>query len=246
MAYDRGNYYTKYFEIEMEGSDGKKQTVWKLRCDNCLARHDHSEKKSPKKVECTRPLLNRLLQMINLSSSVQITHKSGKIFEIIVSANTYTFDNIPELIHRMCRHHIYWNISPEDANQIITHLDLSQYVFCVQGDPALGACLVVLQELGLSYYQRTHEGKKEPRTTFREEYEKINEFRTVVMTPSQRDTLLSEEMKPSVEFSSALPDGQIEVVFRREAIQTIVPKIKKQVEIDNLRRRLEELTSSSK
>jgi hypothetical protein len=51
-------------------------------------------------------------------------------------------------------------------------------------------------------------------------------------------------MKPSVEFSSALPDGQIEVVFRREAIQTVVPEIKRLVEIDNLRRRLEELTSS--
>jgi hypothetical protein len=50
-------------------------------------------------------------------------------------------------------------------------------------------------------------------------------------------------MKPSVEFSSVLPDGQIEVVFRRDAIRTVVPEIKKQVEIDNLRRRLEELQS---
>ena len=98
----------------------------------------------------------------------------------------------------------------------------------------------------MSYYQLTHEKKKEPRTTFREEYEKINQSRTVVMTPAQRDKLLSEEMKPSVEFSSVLPDGQIEVVFRRDAIRTVVPEIKKQVEIDNLRRRLEELTSSSK
>jgi hypothetical protein len=146
----------------------------------------------------------------------------------------------------MCGRHIYWNISSEDANEIITRLGLSQYVFCVQGDRASGACLVVLQELELSYYELTHRGKKEPRTTFREEYEKINQSRTVVMTRAQRDTLLSEEMKPSVEFSSVLPDGQIEVVFRREAIQTVVPEIKKQVEIDNLRRRLEELTSSSK
>jgi len=243
---DRGNYYDKYFSVWIKGPNGKGQEVWKMRCENCLARHDHSETKTPKQVECSGLLLNCLLQMMNLSSSVQITHKSGKIFEIIVSANSYTYNDIPDLIHRMCGRHIYWNISPEDANEIITRLGLSQYVFCVQGDPESGACLVVLQELGLSYYQRTHEGKKEPRTTFREEYEKINEFRTVVMTPSQRDTLLSEEMKPSVEFSSALPDGQIEVVFRREAIQTIVPKIKKQVEIDNLRRRLEELTSSSK
>lgn len=64
------------------------------------------------------------------------------------------------------------------------------------------------------------------------------------MTPAQRDTLLSDEMKSSVEFTSELPDGQIEVIFRREAIQTVVREIKKLVEIDNLRRRLEELTSS--
>jgi hypothetical protein len=243
---DRGNYYTKYFGIEMKSSDGKTQTVWEMRCENCLARHDHSERKNPITVECTSLLLNCLLQMMNLSSSVQKTHRSGKMFEIIVSANSYTFDDIPKLISRMCGRHIYWNISSEDANEIITRLGLSQYVFCVQGDRASGACLVVLQELGLSYYELTHRGKKEPRTTFREEYEKINQSRTVVMTRAQRDTLLSEEMKPSVEFSSVLPDGQIEVVFRREAIQTVVPEIKKQVEIDNLRRRLEELTSSSK
>jgi hypothetical protein len=246
MAYDRGNYYSKYFEINMTGSDGKTHTVWKMRCENCLARHDRSETKSPKKVECTRSLLNYLLQMMNLSSSVKIIHKSGKIFEIIVSANTYTFDNIQTLIHKMCTHHIYWNISSQDANEIITRLGLSQYVFCVQGDPALGACLVVLQDLGLSYYQQTHEKKKEPRNTFREECEKINESRTVVMTPAQRATLLSDEINPSVEFISVLPDGQIEVVFRRDAIQTVVPEIIRLVEIDNIERRLKELRSSSK
>ena len=243
---DRGNYYKKYFEIKMTSSDGKTQTVWEMRCENCLARHDHSERKNPITVECTSLLLNYLLQMMNLSSSVQKTHRSGKMFEIIVSANSYTYDDIPNLIRRMCGRHIYWNISSEDANEIITRLGLSQYVFCVQCDPTSGACLVVLQELGLTYYQRTHQEKKEPRTIFREEYEKINQSRTVVMTRAQRDTLLSEEMKPSVEFSSVLPDGQIEVVFRREAIQTVVPEIKRLVEIENLEQKLKELKMKSK
>jgi hypothetical protein len=181
--------------------------------------------------------------MMGLSRSVKIRHQSGKTFEVIVRANIYTFEHIPRIIGKMCDYHVYWNISSEDANEIITRLGLSQYVFCVQGDPALGACLVVLQDLGLSYYQQTHLNQKEPRTTFREEYEKINQSRTVVMTPAQRDKILSEEINPSVEFSSVLPDGQIEVVFRREAIQTIVPKIKKQVEIDNLESRLKQLKS---
>jgi len=242
---DRGNYYTKSFEVLMKSPNGKEQRVWRMRCENCLTRHDDSETKNPITVECTSPLLDCLLQMMNLSSSVvQKRILSNREISITVSANSYTYDNIPKLIGRMCSSHIYWNISPEDANEIITRLDLSQYVFCVQGDPVSGACLVVLQELELNYYQLTTLKKKEPRTTFREEYGKFNQSRTVVMTPAQRDTLLSEEMKPSVEFSSVLPDGQIEVVFRREAIPTVVPEIKKQVEIDNLRRRLEELTSS--
>lgn len=244
---DRGNYYTKYFGIDMTSSDGKTQTVWEMRCENCLARHDHSERKNPITVECTSLLLNCLLQMMNLSSSVQKTHRSGKMFEIIVSANSYTYDNIPNLIRRMCGYHIYWNISPEDANEIITRLDLSQYVFCVQGDPESGACLVVLQELGLTYYSQTVQKNKEPRTIFREAYQAFNDSRKVFITRAQHDTLLSEEMKPSVEFSSVLPDGKIEVVFRREAIRTVVPEIKRLVEIENLELQLKKLmTSSSK
>ena len=232
------------FEIIITSSDGKKtQTVWKMKCKDCLACHDKLESKNPITVECTRSLLNYLLHMMELSSSVQIKHRSGRMFEIIVNAKVYTFDNIPKLISRMCGRHIYWNISPEDANEIITRLGLSQYVFCVQGDRALGACLVVLQDFEYSFYQRTHEKKKEPRTIFREAYEEFNKSRTVVMTRAQRDTRLSEEMKPNVEFSSVLSDGQIEVVFRQDANPIVVSEIKRLVEIDNLRRRLEELQS---
>jgi hypothetical protein len=235
------------FEIIITSSDGKKtQTVWKMKCKDCLACHDKLESKNPITVECTRSLLNYLLHMMELSSSVQIKHRSGRMFEIIVNAKVYTFDNIPKLISRMCGRHIYWNISPEDANEIITRLGLSQYVFCVQGDPESGACLVVLQDLNLEYYDTHVLSKKEPRTTFREAYEEFNQSRTVVMTPAQRDTLLSEEMKPSVEFSSVLPDGQIEVVFRQKAIQTVVPEIKRLVEIENLEQKLKELKMKSK
>jgi len=245
MAADRGNYYTKHFCVDINGPDGRKQTVWKMTCENCLSRHDNLETKSAIRIECTIPLLDYLLGMMNLSNMVvEKRILSNRAISITVRANSYTYDDIPNLIRRMCALHIYWNLSPEDANEIITRLGLSHYVFCVQGDPESGTCLVVLQELELSYYQRTTLNQKEPRTLFREEYDKIRQSRTVVMTSAQRDRLLSEEMKPSVEFSSVLPDGQIELVFRRDAIQTVVPEIKKHVEIDNLRRRLEELTSS--
>lgn len=160
MSY-RGKYYEKYVKICMMGPSGKGQRVWKMICRNCLARHDRLETKKPITVECTSPLLDCLLQMMDLSSSiVQKIILSNRKIMITVHANFYTFDDIPNLISRMCGRHIYWNISPEDANEIITSLGLSRYVICVQGDPASGACLVVLQELGLSYYERTHEKKK--------------------------------------------------------------------------------------
>ena len=67
---DRGNYYDKNFSVWIKCPNGKGQEVWKIRCENCLARHDHSETKYPKQVECSGLLLDCLLQMMNLSSSV--------------------------------------------------------------------------------------------------------------------------------------------------------------------------------
>ena len=66
------------------------------------------------------------------------------------------------------------------------------------------------------------------------------------MTPAQRDTLLSDEKKTSVEFTSILPDGQIQIVFRQKASQTVVPEIKRLVEIENLEMKLKELKTPSK
>jgi hypothetical protein len=250
MAYDRGNYKKKYFSVWIESPCGKKkQKVWTMTCEGCLDCHDHSEKKIPITVNSTDPLLTCFLQMMNLSSSViEKRILSNRTMRITVSANSYTYDNIPNLICRMCDCHIYWNISPEDANEIIIRLDLLQYVFCVQGDPASGACLVVLEELELSCY--AHHGKKQPRTTFREEYNKINQSRTVFMPPAQRDMLLSEEMKSSVEFTSILPDSQFEVVFRRETSQNAILEIKRlikignlEIQIGNLEQQLKKLTS---
>ena len=145
------------------------------------------------------------------------------------------FREINEIICKFLHH----NLSLSDAEIIIKSLKLSDYVYCIDTDRA--DCLVVIEEFEFfPYYQ------KKPSQLFKEAVHIFNESRTVVMTPSQRDTLLSDEMKSSVEFTSVLPDGQIQLVFRREAIQTVVPEIKRLVEIENLRRRLEELTSSSK
>lgn len=245
-----------YMRIKLEK---KGQEIWRKECTGytILSKPHELEIKEVVKVKSSINLLNFLLEMMilyfdnsklmeNLSTMVQIRKISNIVSEIIVSAHPYTGNEIPELISRMCDYHIYQNISPEDANKIISRLGLSQFVFCVQYDRESGACLVVFTEVEPFYSYSDNAWSIQPREKFRKAYEEFNKSRTVVMTPAQRDTLLSEEMKPSVEFTSVLPDGQIEVVFRQEAIQTVVPEIKKQVEIDNLRRRLKELTSSSK
>ncbi len=143
------------------------------------------------------------------------------------------FREINEIICKFLHH----NLSLLDAEIIIKSLKLSDYVYCIDNDGS--ECLVVFEEC-FSYYQ------KKPSQLFREAVRIFNESRTVVMTSTQHDTLLSEEMKPSVEFTSVLRDRQIEVVFRREAISTVVPEIKKQVKIDNLELELAKLKSSSK
>ena len=250
--------YGRNFTIRID-VNGKGQIVWTKECRGYTCLSNPHELKTKLAVEVKSPiiLLNNLLQImiphfhgsplsVNLSEMVEKRKLSDTRTEIIVSAHPYTGNDIPELISRMCDHHIYQNISPEDANKIISRLGLSQFVFCVQGDPESGACLVVLKEVEPFYSYSDNDWLPQPREIFRKAYEEFNKSRTVVMTPAQRDTLLSEEMESNVQFTSVLSDGRIEVVFRQEAIQTVVPEIKKQVEIDNLRRRLEELTSSSK
>jgi len=145
------------------------------------------------------------------------------------------FREINEIICKFLHH----NLSLSDAEIIIKSLKLSDYVYCIDTDRA--DCLVVFEELEcFPYYQ------KKPSQLFKEAVHIFNESRTVVMTPSQRDTLLSDEMKSSVEFTSVLPDGQIQLVFRREAIQTVVREIKRLVEIENLEMKLKELKTPSK
>jgi len=188
-------------------------------------------------VICPRNFVIKLLEMMSLTNIVKITESRSDTTTICVTASNYLCEQIMTAIKRVIAKTYYRNISSVNAKEIIRELRIKDcYVYYIDDDEF--GCLVVLHEFnnetyfGTQYYQE-----------FREKYEKINQSRTVVMTPAQRDTLLSEEMKPSVEFTSVLPDGQIEVVFRREAIQTVIPEIKRLVEIDNIRRRLEELTS---
>ena len=194
-------------------------------------------------VICPRNFMRKLLEMMRLTRIVEITGSRGDTTTICVKESNYLCKQIMTAIKSTISKTYYPNISRVDAQEIITRLRIEDRdVYYINGDEF--GCLVVLHQLNQDSCQYNY--RRLPYVLFQQKYEEINQPRTVVMTPAQRDTLLSDEMKPRVEFTSILPDGQIQLVFRQKTIQTVVPEIKRLVEIDNLRRRLEELTSSSK
>jgi hypothetical protein len=194
-------------------------------------------------VICPRNFVIKLLEMMRLTRIVEITGSRGDTTTICVKESNYLCEQIMTAIKRTIAKTYYPNISKLDSQEIITRFRIEDRdVYYINGDEF--GCLVVLHELNKDSCQYNYH--RLPYVLFQQKYEEINQPRTVVMTPAQRDTLLSDEKKTSVEFTSILPDGQIQLVFRQKASQTVVPEIKKQIEIDNLRRRLEELTSSSK
>jgi len=209
---------------------------------NCMERHNFPIQIT-ENVICPPNFVRKLLEMMRLTRIVEITGSRGDTTTIRVTESNYLCEQIMTAIKRTIAKTYYPNISRVDAQEIITILSIEESnVYYIDGDEF--GCLVVLHELNQDSCQYNY--RRLPYVLFQQKYEEVNQPRTVVMTPTQRDTLLSEEMKPSVEFSSVLPDSQIQLVFRRDAIQTVVCKIKGLVEIDNLQRRLKELKSSLK
>jgi len=217
--------YGKSFDMWIY-SEYNKHRIWRKECDGytIVSKPHEFEMKEAVEVKSSINLLNFLLEkmilyfdnsklMENLSTMVKTRKISNVVSEIIVSAHHYTGNEIPVLIQKMCDYHVYPNISPEDAHAIITRLNLMIHVFCVQYDTESGACLVVLKEVEPFYSYSDNTWLPQPRKVFRKAYEEINQPRTVVMTRAQRDALLSEEMKPNVEFMSVLSDGQIKFVL---------------------------------
>ena len=117
-------------------------------------------------------------------------------------------------------------------------------VYYIDGDEF--GCLVVLHELDQDSYEYNYH--RLPYVLFQEEVSSFNSSRTIVMTHTQlyKYNLLPDKNKPSIEFTSVLPDDRFNVVFRLEANPSVVHAINKLVEIDNLELKLKELKSSSK
>jgi hypothetical protein len=241
MSDDRLNYYSKRCHVSIwdPKNPDKGFSVRNVLIENCLERHDITIHQTID-VDCPTKSLMKLLQMMKLTRMVEIKESRGEKTTICVTASDYTCDVYISAIKKIVKDSYNPNLSKSDAEAIITKLNLSSLVYCIESDDF--GCLVVLKQVDIYAYSTRYQ--EQPFESFQREVSSLNLPRTIIMTPAQCDTLLSEKMKSSIEFRSVLPDRNIQLVFKREAIPTVVPEIKKQVEINNLRRRLEELTSS--
>ena len=242
------SYMNEYFTMKMSiwmrsPSDFKRSfLISNVGAENCTD-HLNFTIQITENVSCPRNFMITLLEMMELTRIVKITGSRGDTTTIRVTESNYLCEQIMTAIKRTIAKTYYPNISRVDAQGIITILSIEERnVYYIDGDEF--GCLVVLHELNKDSCQYNY--RRLPYVLFQQKYEEVNQPRTVVMTPAQRDTLLSDEKKTSVEFTSVLPDGQIQLVFRQKASQTVVPEIKRLVEIENLEMKLKELKRQSK
>jgi len=242
------SYMKEYFTLRMSiwmyspADFERKFLVSNVGAENCTE-HLNFKIKITEIVICPSDFVRKLLEMMRLTRIVEITGSRGDTTTICVKESNYLCEQIMTAIKRTIAKTYYPNLSKVDAQEIITRLRIEERnVYCVESNDS--GCLVVLHEVNKDSCQYNYH--RLPYVLFQQKYKEINQPRTVVMTPAQRDTLLSEEMKSSIEFSSVLPDGQIQVVFKREAILTVVPEIKRLIEIENLEQQLEKLKMASK
>ena len=142
-------------------------------------------------------------------------------------------------IEKLFSNSLHRNLSILDANAILDENGIPKSdVYSVYVHRS--ECLIVLKNPNHDESDRNKENFLKKLNAIRNAVLKFNEPRTVIMTPEQYKKI-KETFKKDIEFSSVLPDGKIEVIFRRDAIQTVVPKIKCIVEMESLQRRLEEL-----
>ena len=244
MSYRDDEYFTMKMPILMRSPADFERCflISNVGSENCIE-HLNYKIQITENVICPCNFVRKLLEMMRLTRIVEITGSRGDTTTICVKESNSLCEQIMTAIKRTIAKTYYPNISKLDSQEIITRLRIEDRdVYYINGDEF--GCLVVLHQLNQDSCQYNY--RRLPYVLFQQKYEEINQPRTVVMTPAQRDTLLSDEKKTSVEFTSILPDGQIQIVFRQKASQTVVPEIKRLVEIENLEMKLKELKTPSK
>jgi Skp family chaperone for outer membrane proteins len=107
-------------------------------------------------VQFPLPLLRTLLELMSLSTSVQIIKNMYGIDVISVTAPYYTALHIESAIKYAIETTLYRQLSVSDANKIIEKLGLSRYVYCIEGHQS-GACLVVFETIKNIHQRDPHD-----------------------------------------------------------------------------------------
>jgi hypothetical protein len=183
--------------------------------------------------------LRYILDMISPKLNFRIVIERGKII-MELTAPSEVVDILGFAIQKLFSYSLHKNLSILDANAILDKNSIPRsdvYSIYVHSSE----CLIVLENPNHNESDSKKESFLKKLDVIRNAVRIFNESRTVIMTPDQYKKI-KETFKKNIEFSSVLPNGKIEVIFKREAIN-VVPEIKCIVEIETLQERLRELQS---
>jgi hypothetical protein len=151
MAYDRGNYYSQRCDVRIWDPKNPEKgfSIRNVLIENCLARNDTTNSQTIN-VDCPAGLLMKLLQMMRLTGMVEIKESRGEKTTICVTASDYTRDIYISAIKIIIEDSYYPKLSKSNAESLISRLNLSSLVYCVESDHS--GCLVVLQQVNIYAY----------------------------------------------------------------------------------------------
>lgn len=183
-------------------------------------------------------LLHSIINLISPKPKVSISIIRGPETQMILKDSDVSLDELFDGIMKLISNSVNANLSVSDANEILRRLELIDDVYLVKSDDS--ECLVVFEKPNPNESCYKKDIFRRKLELFRGEVRVFNESRTVIMTLEEYKGL-SKTIKEKIEFWSTLPDNKIQVVFRREAIENVVPMIKIQVKINKYQRKLREL-----
>ena len=134
------------------------------------------------------------------------------IFSVVVNTFFHMKDHIDEAIWTMIDRSFFTDLSFDDANKIISRLNLTQFIYCFEGHES-GVCFVVLGP-----NVRKQSPYEQPWYLFQQEVQKFNESRTIFMTLEQEKRFITdnEYFSQFVEFTSSFDKTTRQVVLKKK------------------------------
>lgn len=156
-------------------------------------------------------------------------------FSVVIETFYHMKRHIDEAIQKMIDRSFFTDLSFDDANNIISRLKLTEFIYCFEGHES-GVCLVVL---GPNI--RAQNQSEQPWYLFKQAVEEFNKSRTIFMTPEQEKSLVTdnEDFRRLVEFTSSFDKTTRRVVFKKEN-RRIIAIIKQVLLVEKLTKELSE------